>query len=163
MKSYPFPAVTGKNLNRKKHQFPEDFPTRLTIVLIAFRQHQQMDINTWLPFAEQLEKTFADVAYVELPVIYKMNAFGQFMLNEGMRAGIPDLKARERTITLYLDKHLFTRNLGIASEDEIQVLLVGEHGEVLWHETGLFTTEKGAALKQELLAISQSNPAFIST
>jgi hypothetical protein len=162
VKSNQFPKVRGKNLNRKKFQFPDDLPARLTIVLVAFRQHQQMDIDTWLPFAEQMENTYPDVAYVELPVIYKMNPFGQFMLNEGMRAGIPNLKARERTITLYLDKDRFTRGLGIPSEEEIQILLVADGGEILWRETGSFTNEKGATLNQVLLAQSQSIPESIS-
>ena len=162
MTSHQFPTVSGKNLNRKRHKFPGDFPARLTIVLIAFRQHQQMDIDTWLPYAEELEKTYRDVAYVELPVIYKMNTFGQFMLNEGMRAGIPSLKARERTITLYLDKDRFTRDLGIASEEQIQILLVADGGEILWRETGSFTTDKGATLNQVLMAQSQSIPESIS-
>jgi hypothetical protein len=145
-----FPEVAGKNLKRKKYRFPQDFPAELTLVLMAFYRHHQLDVDTWLPFAEQLERSTNDLTYLELPVIYKMNPIGQFMLNEGMRAGIPDATAREKTITLYLDKPQFLDQLGIPSENSIQVLLVARNGEIRWRTTGKFTAEKGAALKTAL-------------
>jgi hypothetical protein len=153
MNKITFPEVAGKNLKRIKHNFPQDFPAKYTIVLIAFWRHQQQHIDTWLPFAAQLEDKYQNLAYVELPVIYEMGSIRQFMLNEGMRAGIPDEKAREKTITLYLDKPRFLEQLGIDSENEIQIMLVGEDGEILWHDTGLFSSEKGEALNQILLKI----------
>jgi hypothetical protein len=68
------------------------------------------------------------------------------MLNEGMRAGIPDQKARESTITLYVDKTQFMGQMQIKSEDAIQIFLVTGEGKVLWHETGVFTDEKADAI-----------------
>ena len=152
MKTITFPQVAGKNLKRKKLQFPKDFPAQYTVVLIAFYRHHQMDINTWLPYVDQLENKYENLTYIELPVIYKMNPIGQFMLNEGMRAGIPDQKAREKTITLYLDKPDFMDQLGIESENEIQVLMVTNRGKVLWREVGKFTSEKGADLEEALVS-----------
>lgn len=150
MKIKVFPEVSGKNLKRKKLTFPSDFPADFTIVLMAFQRHQQWDIDTWLPFVQQLENDYRDLAYVELPVVYKMGPLGQFMLNEGMRAGIPDQKARERTITLYLNKTSFLNKLGIDSQEKIQILLVTKAGEVLFREEGKFTPEKEAALRGTL-------------
>ena len=155
MKKIAFPEVAGKNLKRRKYNFPNDFPAKHTIVLVAFWRHQQKHIDTWLPFAKKLEEQYQNLAYVELPVIYEMGTFRQFLLNEGMRAGIPDDKARERTITLYLDKPRFLDHLEIESEDEIQIMLVGDDGDVLWRETGLFSIEKGEELHQILLQESQ--------
>jgi len=149
MTTNKFPEVTGKNLKRKKLTFPADFPAPYTIVLMAFFRHQQLDVDTWLPFANQVEAELQDVAYVEFPVVYKMGPLGQFMLNEGMRAGIPNPKARERTITLYLDKAKFLAGMEIQSEEQIQVLLVDRKGTILFHQTGSFTAEKG----QELLGV----------
>jgi hypothetical protein len=81
-----------------------------------------------------------------------MGSFGQFMLNEGMRAGIPDQKARESTITLYVDKNQFTGQLQIKSEDSIQIFLVTNEGRILWHETGVFSDEKA----DDLMKVVQS-------
>lgn len=150
MKTKTFPEVSGKNLKRKKLTFPADFPAGHTVVLMAFYRHQQLDIDTWLPFVSQLENDHQDVAYVELPVIYRMGPLGQWMLNEGMRAGIPNQKARERTITLYLNKSNFLSQLGIDSQDQIQILLVDRQGEITFHETGRYSAEKGEALVEVL-------------
>ena len=150
MKIKTFPEVSGKNLKRRKLIFPADFPAGHTVVLMAFYRHQQLDIDTWLPFVSQLENDNQDVAYVELPVIYRMGPLGQWMLNEGMRAGIPDQKARERTITLYLNKSNFLGQLGIDSQDQIQILLVDQQGKITFHETGRYSAEKGEALVEAL-------------
>ena len=150
MQNMQFPEVSGKNLKRKKLTFPAEFPARYTIVLMAFYRQQQADIDTWMPFANQVENEYQDLAYVELPVVYQMGFLGQFMLNEGMRAGIPDPKARERTITLYLDKADFLRQMGISSQEQIQVLLVERDGRILFKESGRFSPEKGKSLVNAL-------------
>jgi len=145
-----FPEVSGRNLKRKKLTFPAEFPASYTIVLMAFYRQQQADIDTWMPFANQVEDEYQDVAYVELPVVYRMGPVGQFMLNEGMRAGIPDAKARERTITLYLEKSKFLGQMGITSQEQVQVLLVETDGKILFKESGRFTPEKGQRLIEAL-------------
>ena len=109
--SMKFPTATGSNLQRSKLTLPADFGGELNITLIAFEQWQQNTVNTWLPFVEQLEQRYDGVRYYELPVIRRMNFFARTFINEGMRAGIPNAKARDRTITLYLDKQAFRQAL----------------------------------------------------
>jgi hypothetical protein len=70
----------------------------------------------------------------------------RWMINSGMKSGINDRNARDRTITLYIDKTPFKDALGITDETAIQVLLVDRSGAILWRSTGRFTAEKGAAL-----------------
>ena len=141
-----FPTVTGSNLQRRKLTFPADLTGELTITLIAFQQWQQRLIDTWLPEAERLEQQYPGLSYYELPVIRKMNILSRTFINEGMRAGIPNTKARERTITFYTDKRSFKESLGIIGESTIQIFLVDKQGQVLWRTTGEFNPEKGNAL-----------------
>jgi hypothetical protein len=77
-----------------------------------------------------------------------MPILSRTFLNEGMRAGIPDQTARERTITLYLDKETFKSALGIPNEDEIYLFLTNRDGEILWQTTGAYTIEKANDLLQ---------------
>ena len=141
-----FPAVTGSNLQRKKLALPQDFQGELNLVLIAFQQWQQTRVDTWLPFARQLEEAHPGVRYYELPTIQRLNVLARTFINEGMRAGIPDPVARERTITLYLDKNVFREALQLHGEDDIYVMLVNRQGRVLWRGEGAFTPEKGESL-----------------
>ena len=141
-----FPEVTGSNLQRQQIQLPQGFEGELNLVLIAFQQWQQAQVDTWLPFARQLEESHPSMRYYELPTIRQLNALARTFINEGMRAGIPNPVARERTITLYVDKHSFRDALSIAGEDDIHVLLVDKQGKVLWREVGVFTPQKGQSL-----------------
>jgi len=141
-----FPDVTGSNLQRQKLKLPQDFQGELTLVLIAFQQWQQTQVDTWIPFAQQLEETHSGVRYYELPTIQRLNALARTFVNEGMRAGIPDPVARERTITLYVDKNVFRQALQLPREDDIYVLLLDRLGVVLWRAEGAFTPEKGESL-----------------
>jgi hypothetical protein len=141
-----FPTVSGANLQRKKLTLPQDFQGELNLVLIAFQQWQQTQVDTWIPFAKQLEEASLVMRYYELPIIQRLNTLARTFINEGMRAGIPDLVARERTITLYLDKKAFREALQLPGEDDIYVLLLDRQGRVLWRAEGAFTPEKGESL-----------------
>jgi predicted transcriptional regulator len=145
-----FPAATGSNLQRKKLMLPADFDGELNIILVAFEQWQQNTVNTWLPFVEQLEQGYDSVRYYELPVIKRMNFIARTFINEGMRAGIPDTKARNRTITLYLDKVAFRDALDLPHERDIYVLIVDREGNIVWRTEGAFTSDKGEALTRAI-------------
>jgi hypothetical protein len=92
------------------------------------------------------------VRYYELPTIQRLNVLARTFINEGMRAGIPDPTARERTITLYLDKAAFREALQLPGEDDIYVLLLDRQGQVLWRTEGSFASEKGDSLTAEVQA-----------
>jgi hypothetical protein len=145
-----FPSITGSNLLRQTVHLPEDFSGEINLVFVPFYQVHQFDVNTWIPFARRMEQEYEGSAYYELPTIQRMNRLRQMFINEGMRAGIPDPKTRLRTVTLYLDKGAFRRALEIDSEAEIHVFLVDRQGSMYAEETGPFTPEKGARLRQVL-------------
>jgi len=88
--------------------------------------------------------------YYELPTIQRPNAFTRWFIDTGMRRGIPDRKARERTITLYLEKKPFCDALLITDQKKIYAFLVDREGKVLWRSEGLFDETKGASLRSAL-------------
>lgn len=143
-----FPQVSGANLLRQKISLPAGLSGSYNLLFIPFQQWQQMEVNSWVPLARKLEKIYPHICYYELPTIYRMNPLAQMFINEGMRAGIPDLLSRERTITLYLEKSTFCKALAIDSEETITLLLIDKTGRILWRETGAYTAEKAAALAQ---------------
>jgi hypothetical protein len=74
-----------------------------------------------------------------------------------MRAGIPDQTARERTITLYLDKEGFKSALDIPNENDIYLLLVEQNGNILWRTTGEYTEDKASELFKAVQEYRQSD------
>lgn len=143
-----FPTVSGFNLDRQEFEFPRDFAGELNVLFVPFLQRQQLEVNTWVPFVQELERTVPGVVYYELPTIYEMAALSRMFLNEGMRAGIPDQKSRERTVTLYLNKAEFQRATAIDGDNQMHILLVDRAGQILWRTTGNYDEDKG----RELLA-----------
>lgn len=148
MTAKSFPLVEGRNLDRQKLRFPPDFAGQLNLLFIAFRQWHQRLVDSWVPTAEALETETPGLVYYELPTIRALNRFSQIFINEGMRAGIPNAKARQRTITLYVDVDAFIADLGLPPEqDDIFVLLVAADGRVLWWSQGGYTAEKEEQLR----------------
>ena len=145
-----FPLAKGSNLESREFVLPEDFEGDLNLVLIAFQREQQADVDTWLPMAGELEGEYEGLRYYELPTIRKVNRAYQWFINNGMRMGIKDPKARERTITLYLDKRSFRGALGLPHEGTIYALLVKPNGEVLWMVQGVSSKAKKMALIQAI-------------
>ncbi len=148
-----FPIVSGSNLLRQKLTFPEDFRGNLNLLFIAFEQWQQMEVNSWIPVAKELEKQIEGLLYYELPTIQDRSIFSKIFINEGMRLGIPDHTSRERTITLYLEKDAFRRSLDMPDEDHIYVLLIDSSGDVIFRTRGAYTPESGESLCQALVKI----------
>jgi len=145
-----FPIVNGSNLLREKLTLPQDFAGKYNLLFIAFQQWHQEEVNSWIPLAESCEAQFPGLVYYELPTIRALKAFSKFFINEGMRAGIPSPKSRERTITLYLEKDDFRAALGLGDEEHIFALLIDRQGEELWRARGPHSPSSEAELLEVL-------------
>ena len=153
-----FPLVHGANLEGRAFTLPDEFDGDLNLVLIAFQRRQQVDVDTWVPAAKAEMKRYPSLRYYELPIISRRLPFARWWLDGAMRAGIPDRAAREATITLYLDKAAFRRELELPTEDMIYVVLVTREGQVLGRAEGAWTPEAGSSL-EKILSHSSAAPA----
>ena len=150
-----FPTVNGSNLLRKKLTLPRDFQGKFNLIFIPFEQWQQMEVDSWMALAKELEEQFDGLVYYELPIIQSRNSFYKMFINEGMRVGIPNPKTRERTITLYLDKADFRATLGMSDEEHIYLLVVDRQGNEFFRTRGPYSREGDIALRQALLQLTQ--------
>jgi hypothetical protein len=145
-----FPKVTGSNLERKSFTLPGDLEGEHNLVILAFRRHQQMLVDTWMFLARHLEQRHPGFVAYELPVIESRSKLSQWLIDAGMRAGIADESLRERTITLYVNKTAFLQSLDVDDESTIYALLVDRKGNVLWHTSGPLDLEKAESLSHSL-------------
>ncbi len=148
--SVKFPTVTSDNLERTTFTLPRDFAGERNVVFVAFLQKQQKDVDSWVPFVKPLVGRTPGTEFYEIPTIKRMVAPMRWMINSGMRGGIDDLGARERTITLYIDKEPFKRSLAITDENTLHVMIIDRDGRVLWRTTGPFSAAKGTELEAAL-------------
>lgn len=145
-----FPAVTAFNLEKHDFKLPGDFEGDRNLILVAFEREQQKNVDTWLHEMKQFEEVDSKFRFYELPTIQRPLAPVRWFIDNGMRSGIPDRKARQRTITLYLDKKSFCDSLLITDQTRIYAFLVDRAGNVLWRSEGDFDDTKGASLKNAL-------------
>ena len=145
-----FPNVKASNLEKRDFNLPADFEGDRNLLLVAFEREQQKDVDTWLREMKRFEELDPGFRYYELPTIQRPGAFMRWFIDTGMRHGIPDRKARERTITVYLEKRPFLDSLLIADQKKIYAFLVDRQGNVLWRSEGVFDETKGASLRSAL-------------
>lgn len=144
-----FPTTAGDSLNKRRIEIPAGLDAPYNILMVAFLQRQQEDVDTWLPTAKTIAADHANVEYYEIPTV--SNAGGplfKMFLDNGMRSGIPAFAARERTITLYLDTAKFRELAGIDGQDRIWVGLVDREGRVYWSTRGPADESKLAELRK---------------
>jgi hypothetical protein len=137
------PSVSTYDLNGVRRTLPNG---RLNVLLIAYRRWQQLEVDTWLPALDELERRHGGLGYYELPVVGEMNGLGRRALDHVMRRGIGDREVRSRTLTFYRDSAGFREPLGIPDEDHIAVVLVDGDGLVLWRASGPYDPSLERAL-----------------
>ncbi len=145
-----FPIIEASNLEGKKVLLPQDLEGTLNVVIIAFQRQQQSLVDTWIQFLEVLMNKTPNFSFYELPTIRSGIPFLRFIVDSGMRAGIPDKNARERTITIYTKKKKFRQRLDIPNEDTIYIFLIKKDGHILWRSEGEFTEQKANELEKTI-------------
>lgn len=148
-----FPEIVAENLNKEEVEVPNGLKGNPKLLIVPFQRWHQGLVDSWVPFLESVITEYPDFDFYELPTIRKMNFMYRRFLDGGMRAGIPSIETRRRTITLYIDKELFKDALEIPSEDTIHLFLVDSEGNITWRNEGGVTREKAKALSDAIKEI----------
>ena len=157
MDAMQFPIVAGRDIDGNDFVVPTDFAGELNLVLMAFAQEHQYDVNTWLPHARELEKSLQEFRVYEVPTLWEMNWLQRRQLDFWMSAGIRDPLARATTITLYTNLEAMQSALEIPDFDVIQVLLLDRDGLVVWRSEGSFTSAKFEGLAEALMRAASTD------
>ncbi|MFO7797404.1 MAG: hypothetical protein ACQERB_11650 [Promethearchaeati archaeon] len=145
-----FPEIEGDNLEKKHFILPQDLEGELNIVIIPFQRIQQSMVDEWTFELKPLYDQNEFLHLYEIPTLSSAYRLMSWMIDGGMRAGIPDKNVRNHTITLYVNKKEFKKALNIDTEDTIYILIVKKDGEILWRTKGHVNDEKIKQLKDEL-------------
>jgi len=133
-----FPTVKATSLTNKSYQLPHDLEGELNLVIVAFKQWQQDWVDTWIPSLQSLAYQHKKLRVYEMPTMSRFNGLYRFMIDNGMRAGIPDKAVRAATLCAYIDIPPFAKSLALPTTDTIYLLLLDRRGEILWRGQGAF-------------------------
>ncbi len=145
-----FPEVTATNLNKQKFHLPQDLAGELNVVVVAFQRWHQDLVDTWIPSLQTLAYQHPQLRVYELPTMPSFNPFVRFMIDSGMRGGIPDRSVRAATLCIYTDLDRFTRSIEIPNLETIHLFLLDRSGEVLWRTTGGYDQDRLTELAAEI-------------
>lgn len=153
-----FPQINGANLNGKNFNLPIDFSGKFNIIAIGFEREHQDAINTWIPSLQKIidSNKNLSIKFYELPVIYELGRFSRAWINNGMRLGIRDSQARDRTITIFTNRDKFFEILNMQG-DKIYLLLLNNNGKILWRCDGEMTKDKLNLLEKTLNSYKTNN------
>jgi hypothetical protein len=134
-------------------RLPQQLPALRTLVVVAFKQRQQADVDRWIDLAVRLgvppgpyPVDDGATAVIEVPVLGRRWLPARRLIDGGMAASIGDPVVLARTLTSYTDPTAFRRRCGIASADEVTAMVATRDGSVHfvasgppapWHDEGL--------------------------
>ena len=122
-----FPRIEASDLNGRDVVLPADLPGSPTLVLVAFTQEQQHDIDEWIDALELRSRD--DIAWIELPVVSSRYRFAKRYVDDAMRSGIQAFEDRARTITTY-GRREFIRALDLPGYDRVYAVVTNPLGDI---------------------------------
>lgn len=154
--------VQGRALDGTVVELPSELPAAHTVVVLAFRQRHQGDVDRWIELAVVLGVPPSplgvdgpmDTAVIEVPVLGRRYLGARRFIDGGMAASIRDPAVLARTVTVYTDPAAFRRRCRVPTAEEVTALLVDRAGAASWHRTGPPQPADRDALAAALAAIA---------
>lgn len=143
-----FPRVDTVDLNGREVSFPDQLPADPTLVLVAFKQKQQDNLNEWI---NGMNLAAADApAWVELPVVPNYGALWRGFVNGGMRSGITKTDDRARVFTIFVDPERFRSFFDMPTENDVYLMVVEQDGTVRETVRGDYSQQKADLIRAAL-------------
>lgn len=136
----PFPTLIGTSLLGDEVALPSGLPAERTLVLCAFKQHQQAQVDRWITRAvDELGVAAsplglgadAATAVIEVPCLGRKWRPMRRFIDGGMASSIAQPPILARTITVYTDVGAILAALGAPGPADVQARVVRRSGEIL--------------------------------
>ena len=129
-----FPEVTAESLAKTSESIPDSAKGKVALIVVAFLQQSQPQLDSWLqPFAEKFGAKEGFTFY-EVPMISSGYKFMKFVIDSGMRGGIPKEK-HKNVVTMYGDVEKYMNELNLEARFGYAFLLDKE-GIIRWQGQG---------------------------
>lgn len=150
--------IEVRALDGRRRRLPDELPAERTLVVLAFRQWQQRDVDAWIALATELGVAPSPhgaaaplpSAVIEVPVLPRRYAPARRLIDGGMASSIGDPAVLARTLTAYTDVERVRRDCDLATTDQVAALLVDRRGRASFHASGPPTVADRSALAAAL-------------
>jgi hypothetical protein len=139
-----FPEVKDDSLANTPVTLPDAAKGKVTLITVAFLRESQSQLDSWLdPFFEKYGSN-PKFTFYEVPMLSRGYKFMRFMIDGGMRAGIPQAK-HKNVVTMYGDIEKYMKELNLDLRYGYAFLLDRE-GVIRWQGQGFATPETSKEL-----------------
>jgi hypothetical protein len=142
--------LVGRALDGTPWRLPDDLPAARTLVLLAYRQRHQRDVDAWIALAVALgvpptprgERRPMATAVIEVPTLGRRWLPARRFIDGGMATGIADPDVLARTVTAYADPVAHRAACGFADGEgddggeAMRALVAAPDGTVSFHAVG---------------------------
>jgi len=126
-----FPEVNSKFLAGRVVSLPGAAGGKVTLICIAFVRSAQSMIDSWVqPFERKFEKDSRFAVY-EIPMINAAWRVLSWMIDSGMKRGIP-IEKHDNVVTFYGDYSSYQEALGMEDINLAYIFLLDKKGIVRW-------------------------------
>lgn len=150
--------LRGRALDGTPWRLPADLPAPLNLVLLAYRQRHQMDVDAWIDLAVGLgvpptprgRPRPMPTAVIEVPILSRRWLPARRGIDGGMAASIRDPDVLARTVTVYGRPAAHRAACGLVEDGgaAMQAVVAAPDGAVTFHAVG----PPGPAARAELAA-----------
>jgi hypothetical protein len=147
-----FPTVQGEALDKKEKELPKDIKGKTTLLLVAYVQNTQFDVDRWLL---GLEMSKTKVSAIEVPAIQGMfpRMFSGY-IDEGMRKGIPK-ELWGGVVTVYRDGDKLQKFTGNENPSNTRVVLVDANGVIKYFSDDGFSVGNLTKLRTTIESLAK--------
>lgn len=148
-----------RSLAGEEFLLPRDLPAPVTLIVCAFRQWQQAQVDEWIAWAVDDAQVApsplglapgAPSVVVEVPVLGRRYRPARRFIDGGMATGIRVPQILARTLTAYTDVAGFCRSARITTTSTVNAMVVRADGTVLAQVSGPPTAEAEAVVLSAL-------------
>ena len=137
-------SAEGRALDGTEYRLPAGLPAERTLVVLAFWQRQQADVDRWIDLAVSLGVPGSPLAapeprataVIEVPVLGRRYLPARRFIDGGMATAIRDPAVLARTITVYTAPAAYRRRCGIPTADQVTAMLVDREGNAAFQALG---------------------------
>lgn len=148
-----FAPLRTRALDGTARRLPAELPGERTLVILAYRQRHQRDVDAWIalavaagvPATPRGHALPMATAVVEVPFLSARWLPVRRLIDGGMAQSIADPDVLARTLTAYGSPAAHRRACGLDGRDgrgasaggeEVEALVVDRTGAVRWHASG---------------------------
>jgi len=147
--------LVGRALDGTPWTLPAGLPAVRTLVLLAYRQRHQADVDRWIALAVALgvppaPRPGAATAVIEVPTLGRRWRPWRRVIDGGMATSIADPVVLARTVTAYVDPVAHRRACGLGDGSRVEALVALPDGGVLLHAAGPPGPDAAPALARAL-------------